>query len=183
MLDIGCGNGEFQHILAPLYPNSHFTAADVSDTLIEKARMLNSSHPNVIFQVQDCTKLPDCWTEKFDLVTVAETLHDLPFPTKSLREIQRVLKPGGVISIIDINSDSDLSEQAKDPLGSMSLYAFSLYHCLSSSLAVEGSEGLGTCVGRQKLTGLVERADYMDVTVMDIPNMGFCFHIIANKCK
>lgn len=46
------------------------------------------------FSVQDAAHLPYA-PESFDAVVIANALHILPEPDRVLREIQRVLKPGG----------------------------------------------------------------------------------------
>ena len=59
--------------------------------------------------------MPADWTEKFDYVLIVDTLHDLPFVSKGLLEMQRTLKKGGYMSVIDINVHTELEDNMNDP--------------------------------------------------------------------
>ena len=49
---------------------------------------------NVTYEVQDATKLPQEWTEKFDVVLCYDVIHDLGRPDLGVMELSRVLKAG-----------------------------------------------------------------------------------------
>ena len=49
---------------------------------------------NVTFEVQDATKLPPNWTEKFDLIICYLVIHDIGRPDLAVEELTRVLKKG-----------------------------------------------------------------------------------------
>lgn len=180
-LDIGSADGEFFLQLSQMFPNSTFLGTDISKSLIEQANELSKDIPNLAFQVESATKFPDDWTGRFNIIFMVETLHDLPFPRDTLRECYRLLAPGGILSVVDINITSSLAEQKKEKMGSVSTYAFSLYHCLSTSLATPGAEGMGTCVGIQKLEEAIRREGFHNVQTKDIPDNGSCLHFIAQK--
>ena len=44
----------------------------------------------------DATALPDA-DDSFDAVLIADALHVMPEPEKALREIDRALRPGGIL--------------------------------------------------------------------------------------
>ena len=180
-LDIGCCDGEFFLQLAPCFPNSTFLGVDISESLVRTATDESKDMANVAFQVQSATSLPDDWSDRFNIVFMVETLHDLPFPRDTLRECYRVLSPGGVLSVVDINITSSLAEQKKEAMGSVSTYAFSLYHCLSTALATPDAEGLGTCVGFQTLKQLIQEAGFHNVLVKDVPGNPSVVHFVAEK--
>lgn len=68
---------------------------DVSDLMIEQARQrLHRDGIGVAFEHADVCSLPYAAGE-FDVVIAAHVLEHLPNPVVALKEIQRVLKPGG----------------------------------------------------------------------------------------
>ena len=70
-------------------------ATDYSDGMIAEAK--KSVYPsNLIFEVADATALP-YKDDSFDVVLIANALHVMPNPEKALSEIDRVLKPDGVL--------------------------------------------------------------------------------------
>ena len=181
MLDVGCGNGLLIKCLAPLYTNSTFTGIDITESWMKEAQNENASFSNANFEVINCLEIPDDWTAKFDLVIMTDVLHDLAFPEESLKQIWKILKPGGAFSCVEMNMDSDLKDQMKDPFKSMMMYSFSLYFCLTLSLKTEGSAGLGTCVGKQKLKSMIEEAGFSCMDILDIVDQPDNLHIIALK--
>ena len=73
----------------------HIEATDASADMIAEARRGNLS-AKLHFSVQDMFRLPYA-DGSFDVVIVSNALHIVPEPEKALREIGRVLKPGGVL--------------------------------------------------------------------------------------
>ena len=98
VLELGCGTGSFTRELAR--SGADVVAIDVSPELLEIAKA-NCSAPNVQYQIQNAYELsyPDA---VFDSVVGSSVLHHLEIET-ALREIYRVLKPGGRISFTEPN--------------------------------------------------------------------------------
>ncbi len=98
VLEIGCGTGLFTNILA--ITNNQITAIDVSPPLLELARKRVSSG-NVIFMRENAhrTSFKD---RSFDFVIGSSVLHHLDVKL-ALREIYRILKPGGGIMFTEPN--------------------------------------------------------------------------------
>jgi ubiquinone/menaquinone biosynthesis C-methylase UbiE len=98
VLELGCGAAYFTRELASTGAN--ITAIDVSPELLELARA-NCSAPNVDYQIQNACVLsyPDAM---FDSVVGSSVLHHLEIE-EALREIYRVLKPGGTICFTEPN--------------------------------------------------------------------------------
>jgi ubiquinone/menaquinone biosynthesis C-methylase UbiE len=96
VLEIGCGSGTFTGSLHQAFPR--LTAIDVSEPLLEAAR---TRHPGVTFLQVDAhrTTFPD---GSFDLVVGCSVLHHLDWG-RALREIHRVLAPGGHIRFSEPN--------------------------------------------------------------------------------
>jgi ubiquinone/menaquinone biosynthesis C-methylase UbiE len=95
--DLGCGSGVFTSLLA----KAGFTATgvDLSPRMIELARKL---HPGSTFLEGDVESLP-FEDETFDDVLLSGILHHLPDPTACIREVRRILKPGGRFASFDPN--------------------------------------------------------------------------------
>ena len=102
VLDVGCGGGKTVDKLSDMVGNGKVYGIDYSDLCIKKATKLN--HKNVLcgkvkLQKATVSALPFD-SEKFDLVTAVETYYFWPDKLNDLREIWRVLKPGGKIMLV-----------------------------------------------------------------------------------
>lgn len=70
-------------------------ATDYSSKMIEIAKKSNRSS-KLHFSIQDACNLP-YGENTFDVVIISNALHVMPQPEKALGEIQRVLKPEGIL--------------------------------------------------------------------------------------
>jgi ubiquinone/menaquinone biosynthesis C-methylase UbiE len=90
LLDVGCGTG---HQLAHMRSLGYTVAGvDGSAPMLEEARRLN---PDAELHQGDVERIP-FETSTFDVTLCVEVLRYLPDPAPVLREMVRVLKPGGV---------------------------------------------------------------------------------------
>ena len=93
LLDLGCGAGENSVYFAR--QGAHCVAADYSPGMVEVALKLAAANGvTVEGQTANAMQLsfPD---NSFDLVYASNLLHHLPEPEVCIREMHRVLKPGG----------------------------------------------------------------------------------------
>lgn len=99
ILDVGSGAGQILgHLLKVAEPDTNLTAFDLSHQMLRRARMrLRSGRPNYI--VGDLTQIPFA-DESFDCVTCGWVLEHLLDPRPGLREVARVLKPGGSLLLL-----------------------------------------------------------------------------------
>ena len=91
VLELACGTGQLSVPLSPYV--RLWEATDAAPAMIQEAKKRIGSS-RLHFSVQDAAHLPYA-PESFDAVVIANALHILPEPDRVLREIQRVLKPGG----------------------------------------------------------------------------------------
>jgi len=102
ILDIGCGGGRNIRTLAETASTGHVDGVDYSPASLEVARDTNADlieSARVSIQQASVSQLPFP-DGSFDLVTAVETHYYWPDLPKDLREILRVLKPGGQLLII-----------------------------------------------------------------------------------
>jgi ubiquinone/menaquinone biosynthesis C-methylase UbiE len=103
LLDIGCGTGEVLYRALKKFGGAVFLyGIDPSNDMLEVARYKLRKASNVILErgAGENLRFPDA---SFDWVVSSLTFHHLPLDLKrlTLREIYRVLKPGGALLISD----------------------------------------------------------------------------------
>lgn len=97
VLEIGMGNGFFVKDLLQMAAKIHYSGVDFSPTMVAEAKEMNQNFMEtgqVDFKQASIEKLPfedNC----FDCITSTNTLYFWPKPTENVRELLRVLKPGG----------------------------------------------------------------------------------------
>ena len=116
VLEVGCGTGPITRVLAA-WPNvGEVVGGDPSPYLIDKARSLSPSLPNLVFEVGDGKALGFQETS-FDVVILHTVLMHVPGPEAILAEAHRILRPGGWLGICDGDfSTATLSTGELDPL-------------------------------------------------------------------
>ena len=102
ILEAGCGVGSQTKIITPKNPSCHFTSIDISEASLEKAKKLTQSMniKNVVFQIGNIFNLI-YEDESFDHILVCFVLEHLPNPIEALNKLNRVLKKGGSITVIE----------------------------------------------------------------------------------
>lgn len=99
LLDVGCGTGELANRLARR--GWHVVGLDLCETMLHRARFkLNGYAGSVRLTVADSEHVP-CAEGSFDVVTCANSFHHYPHHEAVVREMFRVLKPGGQLLLLD----------------------------------------------------------------------------------
>jgi SAM-dependent methyltransferase len=112
VLDIGCGNGTIHPMLLERNPGIRLCGVDVASTFIENARETN---PQVQYEIYDGGRMPYS-DARFDVAFTICVMHHVP-PIKwpaFLDEMRRVVRPGGLISIIEHNPLNPLTRRLVD---------------------------------------------------------------------
>lgn len=99
ILEIGCGSGYGLYLIQKGFHPSRLYGFDILPEQVLKARKRDL---NAQISIGDATniKYP---ANKFDIVFVFTVLHHIPEYPKALKEISRVLKPGGYLFIDELN--------------------------------------------------------------------------------
>ena len=96
ILDIGCGRGGLSAWIArSSKPSRHF-AIDFSKVAVEKGRAMaaQASLPGIEWMLGDIQNIP-CADASMDSAFSCETIEHVPDPALAVRELARVLRPGG----------------------------------------------------------------------------------------
>ncbi len=103
VLDVCTGTGELAFLLSKkVGPGGSVTGADFCEEMLNRARRkMGSGHRNLSYILSDAKQLP--FRDKtFDAVTVSFGMRNIPDTVPALREIRRVLRPGGKFICLEL---------------------------------------------------------------------------------
>lgn len=104
VLDLASGDGTYTRWLAPrVGEGGGVWSVDLSAGYLELARRAAARGPapgRVLFSVADLGRLPFD-DGAFDLAWCAQSLFSLPDPAEALRALSRVVRPGGVVAVME----------------------------------------------------------------------------------
>lgn len=115
VLDLGCGIGGATFLIADITgPDGFVAGVDLSSALIDFARQRAQGRPGIEFRVGDAGAIayPDGY---FDSARSERVFLYLPDRVGAIREMRRVVKPGGRVCLIDTDIDST-AIYSKNPL-------------------------------------------------------------------
>jgi MPBQ/MSBQ methyltransferase len=101
LLDVACGRGASSYSIARMYPASRVVGVDYLAENVSLAKSLFPDAPRLEYFQGDATKLtfPDA---SFDRVHCLEAAFHFPCKRTFLAESARVLRPGGLLVVVDI---------------------------------------------------------------------------------
>ena len=155
VLDLACGPGVVTMQLARLAHPGLVTGVDLSEDLLSEARKLarEEGAVNVEYACANVYELtlPD---HTYDFVYARLLFQHLEFPDRALAQVRRVLKPGGILCVLDIDDGWLTLEPEPKSFGPF------------TRAAAEGQQQHGgdRFVGR-KLSALLTKAGLEDVAV------------------
>jgi demethylmenaquinone methyltransferase / 2-methoxy-6-polyprenyl-1,4-benzoquinol methylase len=103
-LDLGCGTGELARLVARHFPSARVVAADFTSAMLRKARDEGASgreRSRMAYARGTAMRLPFA-DDSFDLVTNAFLARNLADLSVALREMRRVIRPGGTLLTLEI---------------------------------------------------------------------------------
>ncbi|MEK7090978.1 MAG: class I SAM-dependent methyltransferase [Patescibacteria group bacterium] len=99
ILDIGCGDGYYLHILSHLnISNLNLSGTDNDINGLNKTRK-NLDNPKIKVYPGDLMKKLPFENNSFDKAVMSEVAEHLPNDIKGLKEVYRILKPGAILSL------------------------------------------------------------------------------------
>lgn len=109
LLDMGCGPGGITVGLAEIVAPAQVTACDIEQTQLDRAqeRAEKAGITNIKFQIANVFELPFD-DNSFDAIFMSAVLSNLQRPDDAVREIARVLKPGGIAGFNEFDSGGDI---------------------------------------------------------------------------
>ena len=96
VLECACGTGTITAAIAPAC--ARVVATDYSEGMLKQARKKLARFPHVVVEQADITDLHYA-DDSFDAVVAGNVIHLLPEPGDALKELKRVVRPGGTIIV------------------------------------------------------------------------------------
>ena len=110
VLECACGTGAISAAIAPAC--ARVVATDYSEGMLKQARKKLAKYSNVTVEQADITDLRYA-NDSFDAVVAGNVIHLLPEPGDALKELKRVVRPGGTIIVPTYVS---LTDGANNPI-------------------------------------------------------------------
>lgn len=167
ILDIATGTGDLAFRMLCLFPNAAITGVDLSSGMLSIARKKAESLPEadklrISFEEGDCLNLRFA-DNSFSLVTVAYGVRNFERLLEGYSEIRRVLRPGGVLCVIE------LSQPRHFPLRQgYNVYSRSLIPFVGRLVSGDAKaytylpESIAACPQRDDMTALMKRAGFRE---------------------
>ncbi|KHN82895.1 Ubiquinone/menaquinone biosynthesis methyltransferase ubiE [Toxocara canis] len=172
VLDVGCGNGYQILEIAQHFPRSKFIGIDLSADAIASAERTRQERQlnNVSFVQMNAQKLAEDWSDRFDWITVFDACHDQTRPDLSLKEIHRVLKSNGTLTVFETNGTGNVYTD-KIEFGKQAAfgYAISVLACLQVGSQSEDALCLGSMWGRKRAMQLLNESGFHNVQQIETP--------------
>jgi hypothetical protein len=115
--DVACGSGHAINLMAQAFPASRFVGLDFSAPALAAARAEAErlGVTNATFVQQDAASLEG--SQRYDLITTFDAVHDQARPDLVLAGIARLLRPGGTYLCVDTAASSTLADNIDQPVG------------------------------------------------------------------
>jgi ubiquinone/menaquinone biosynthesis C-methylase UbiE len=104
VLDVACGTGTFARLLLAEQPEQRIVGIDLAEQMLAVANKTCPLHTTVGFGQARADSLPFL-NQQFDYVVSANSFHYFDNPAGVLREMRRVVRPGGQVIILDWSRD------------------------------------------------------------------------------
>ncbi len=107
LLDVGCGTGALLWEILRRWPDTRCAGVDLSGEMTARARQRLESQAEIL--QGDAERLPFP-SGHFSVAVCSDSFHHYPAPALALREIHRVLRPGGVFLLGDTTAPIPLRQ-------------------------------------------------------------------------
>jgi len=106
LLDVGAGSGTITASISKYMPAGHITAVDLSEEILTRAskHAQEAGVSNITFKPASIYELSNHFEENtFDVIHAHQVLVHLDSPVQALVEMLKVVKPGGIIAVREID--------------------------------------------------------------------------------
>ena len=100
-LDLACGTGDITGLLAEKYSSGSIVGLDINEKMLTLAKT-KAAFSNIRFVLGDMSHT-GFENDRFDLITGGYALRNAPCITETLKEIFRILQPGGYCALLDFS--------------------------------------------------------------------------------
>jgi SAM-dependent methyltransferase len=173
--DVGCGYGWSSIGIARGYAGARVDGFDLDEPSVQRARR-NAQEAGVAdrvtFEAADVGTLD--LAGSYDLVTAFECIHDLPDPVAVLREMRRLVRPGGTVLVVDERVAERFS--APGDLVERLMYGYSLTCCLPDGRSTRPSVGTGTVMRPSTLRRYALDAGFTGLEALPVEHDFFRFY-------
>lgn len=185
VLDVACGTGDVTFKMHKMFPKTSITGLDLSPCMLWVAKGKlewwdTETQKLITFMEGDCLKMP-FEDDTFDMVTVAYGVRNFERLEDGYREMRRVLKPGGVLCVIELSEPTNsliksgyrmYSRNVIPMIGKWVSHDNRAYSYLPESIAA--------CPQRGEMTAMMERAGFRDASFKSL-TLGVITIYIARK--
>ena len=179
VLDLACGTGDIVFAAAPQV--SRAVGLDVTHRMLQLARLRKPAEARVHFVTGDMLALPFP-DRSFTVVTIGYGLRNVPDLHQSLREIRRVVVPGGRVFSLDFNRPSDPIVR-----GAYLLYLTVVGSALGFVLHRDPDtyryipESIRNYPGATGVARMMEELGFVDVKVIRVLGGFMAIHVARNR--
>jgi len=164
ILDVATGTGDVAFRLADIFPHARIRGIDLSAGMLEVAgRKAGQTglDSRVSFEQADCLSLP-FERDTFNAVTVAYGVRNFERLADGYKEMLRVLKPGGILCVIELSTP-------RNPLMRRVYNLYSRYLIPVVGRLVSGDtraysylpESIAACPQREEMVSLMESSGFV----------------------
>lgn len=137
ILDIGSGKGDFIQLLDSVYQDyQEIIGIDIVDYILEMDEEAFKHNPKIKWMDKDVldTVFPE---QSFDVISLSNTLHHIEDIKGLFEKMNRLLKPGGILLVIEMFTSNDLTsgELSHKILHSFSAKIFKEMNIIHSQLS------------------------------------------------
>ena len=161
VLDVATGGGGFIHfLLEGLKDYTEIIGVDNNERAQAAFEEAFKDKPNIRFQMMDAAHL-DFDSDSFDLVCISNSLHHFDDPQAVLRQMERVLRPGGHLLVSEMYRDGQTETQ---------MTHVHLHHWWAAVDTVNGVTHHET-YRRDELVGLVSGLGLKEMALYDLSDL------------